>query len=67
VFAYSLLLLWLGMDALSEELKDLKLDSAFFYNGGSFPPRGFFVRLICASWRPTSINPPDACLFTTCR
>lgn len=40
-FANSLLLLWWGMDALSEVLKALELDSAFFYNG-EFSARGVF-------------------------
>ncbi len=35
------MLLWWGRDALSEVLRAVKLDSAFFYNGGVFRPVQF--------------------------
>jgi Cupin len=35
------LLFWWGMDALSEVLKAVKLDSAFFCNGAFFTPWSF--------------------------
>ena len=35
------MLLWWGRDALSEVLRAVKLDSAFFYNGGVSLPCSF--------------------------
>ena len=45
------------MDALSEVLKVVKLEGAFFYHGDS-PRPGASIRPIRANWRPSFTAAP---------